>query len=85
MINPFNALRDTYMVKGVAADEDTLFRQRDVIVGYAYEDMFNEGYEPVEDTFKADWVVRRDGKVSFKYTWSCRKNGLGRVSLHNTR
>ncbi len=69
----FNVLRDTYTVNGVAADQDTLFRIRPQVVGYAYSDMFDKGYEPVEGTMEANWVNRRDGKVSFTLSWKCRE------------
>lgn len=67
----FNALKDEYSVRGVAADEDTLFRIQGQICGYAYGDMFEKGYQPIEGTMNADWITRRDGLVSFEFTWKC--------------
>jgi len=67
----FNFLKDEYFVRGVAADEDTLFRVQSQLVGYAYEDMFEKGYQPIDGTMRADWITRRDGKVSFTFSWNC--------------
>ncbi len=70
-----NLFKREYVVSGTAIDIDAFDRIKPQIAGYAFEDMFNRGYEPLNEPPSLKSTELKGGKVRFTLKWKCREIG----------
>lgn len=64
-----------YYVVGEALDVDTLFRLRDSIVNYAYEEIKENGYVPAGPLPEVHTAENAQGHVEYAFRWKVIKTG----------
>lgn len=64
-----------YYVTGEALDTDTLFRLRDTIVGYAYEEIHANGYIPAGVLPEVHTSENDLGRIEYTFRWKVIPSG----------
>lgn len=64
-----------YYIDGEALDVDALFRLRDTLVSYAYEDIKKSGYIPAGPLPEVHTADTNEGTISYSFRWKVIPSG----------